>query len=93
MSAPEPTIHSIAGVTGVIISAREIYDAVVRLTGRVDVVIDQASEIKSDVKDHEMRLRALEANRWPVPLLNVILALITIGISVAALGLTLLLSK
>lgn len=86
-------IHSVAGVTGVIISAREIYDAVVRLTGRVDVVIDQTQDIKNDVKDHEMRLRALEANRWPVPLLNVILALITIGISLTALGFTFLINK
>lgn len=73
-------------LTGVLISAREIYDAVVRLTGRVDVIIDHTQDLKKRHDDHEMRLRALEANRWPVPLLNVILALITIGISLAALG-------
>lgn len=59
---------------GVQVSWREIYDAVVRLTGRVDVVISQHDEQKADVKDHEMRIRQLEANRWPLPTLSVILA-------------------
>lgn len=59
---------------GVTIQSREIYDAVVRLTGRVDVLINQHDEVRGDVKDHETRIRQLEANRWPLPTLSVILA-------------------
>ncbi len=59
---------------GVTIQSREIYDAVVRLTGRVDVLINQHDEVRGDVKDHETRIRNLEANRWPLPTLSVILA-------------------
>ena len=55
---------------GVLVNWREIYDAVVRLTGRVDVVIMQTDEQKGDVKDHEIRIRQLEANRWPLPTLG-----------------------
>lgn len=51
----------------VIITSREIYDAVVRLTGRVDVLIEQQAATRDDVTDHESRLRALERARWPLP--------------------------
>lgn len=59
---------------GAVIQPREIYDAVVRLTGRVDVVIMQSEEYKADIKDHEMRLRQLESSRWPLPTLSVLMA-------------------
>ena len=45
---------------GITITSREIYDAVVRLTGRVDVLIEQQSSTHSEVQDHENRLRSLE---------------------------------
>lgn len=57
-----------------VISSREIYDAVVRLTGRVDVLIEQQSHTQADVVDHEARLRALEKARWPLPSLAVVLS-------------------
>jgi hypothetical protein len=60
---------------GVTITSREIYDAVVRLTGRVDVLIEQQTATRQDVQDHEMRLRALERSRWPLPALSVVVAL------------------
>ena len=63
-NTPDPLQHSV-GITW-----REIYDAVVRLTGRVDVLIIQNDEQKADVKDHEMRIRQLESNRWPLPTLG-----------------------
>ncbi len=49
------------------ITAREVYDAVVRLTGRVDVLINQQSQTQNAVQDHEGRLRTLEKARWPLP--------------------------
>jgi hypothetical protein len=51
---------------GVYITSREIYDAVVRLTGRVDVLIEQQSSTQRDMADHESRLRTLERSRWPL---------------------------
>lgn len=63
---------------GITITAREIYDAVVRLTGRVDVLIVQHADMQQDLQqheqradaryaDHEGRLRSLEKARWPLP--------------------------
>lgn len=60
---------------GVTITAREIYEAVIRLTGRVDVLIEQHAETRNDVKDHEERLRSLERGRWPLPALAVLLSI------------------
>lgn len=60
---------------GVVITSREIYDAVVRLTGRVDVLIAQSEEVRHDLQDHETRLRTLERARWPLPALSVLIAL------------------
>jgi hypothetical protein len=59
---------------GVTITAREIYDAVVRLTGRVDVLIEQQTQIARDVQDHESRIRTLERSRWPIPTVTALVA-------------------
>jgi len=73
-STPDPLI-------GVTITAREIYDAVVRLTGRVDVLITQQEDANKDLQDHELRIRGLERNRWPLPALSALIALGALGIS------------
>lgn len=65
------------------ITGREIYDAVIRLTGRVDVLIQQHEATQHDVQDHEDRIRLLERARWPLPSAAVLL-------SAAALVVTLL---
>jgi hypothetical protein len=57
------------------ITAREVYDAVVRLTGRVDVLISQQSTTQAEVQDHEGRLRSLEKARWPLPSAAVLFSL------------------
>lgn len=59
---------------GVTITSREIYDAVVRLTGRVDVLIEQQTRTASEVRDHEARLRTLERSRWPIPTVTALVA-------------------
>ncbi len=69
----------------VIITSREIYDAVVRLTGRVDVLIEQHNNLSRDQQeheraaetshqDHEIRIRSLERGRWPLPSLAVLIS-------------------
>jgi hypothetical protein len=60
--------------TGSATIVKEIYDAVLRLTGRVDTLIAQHDETRTDLKDHEVRIRALERNRWPLPSLAVLLS-------------------
>lgn len=58
-----------------VITSREIYDAVVRLTGRVDVLIEQQGNTDLKVTDHEGRLRILEKARWPLPSIAVLVSL------------------
>lgn len=78
----------------VVITGREIYDAVVRLTGRVDVLIEQQNTTARDLQDHEKvsasthadfesRLRSLERARWPLPSLAA-------AVSLAALAMTII---
>lgn len=73
--SPEP----LAGIT---ITSREIYDAVVRLTGRVDVLIEQQNHTTNSVTDHEGRLRSLERARWPLPSVALLLSLASFAAAV-----------
>lgn len=66
---------------GVVITSREIYDAVVRLTGRVDVVIEQQTHTAQQTQDHETRIRAMERSRWPLHSLTVLVALGALALS------------
>jgi hypothetical protein len=68
----------------VTITGKEIYDAVVRLTGRVDVLIKQQEELTQDIKDHETRLRSLERARWPLPSLSILLAAFSLMVAIAS---------
>lgn len=71
-------------LSGVVITSREIYDAVVRLTGRVDVLIEQQRETQSDIQDHELRLRSLERARWPLPAASILIAAAALAYAVLA---------
>jgi len=62
-----------------VITSREIYDGIVRLTGRVDVLIEQQAHTSRDMTDHEGRLRALEKARWPLPSLAMLVSLAALG--------------
>jgi hypothetical protein len=77
---------------GVVITAREIYDSVVRLTGRVDVLIEQHASLAQDLSDHEhradtryadheARLRSLERARWPLPSLAAAVSIASLAIA------------
>jgi hypothetical protein len=77
-SLPDPLADPLA----VRITGREIYDAVVRLTGRVDVLIEQQTATRQDIQDHEERLRAVERRQWPLPTASVLLALIAVAIGI-----------
>jgi hypothetical protein len=70
----------------VAVTLREIYDAVVRLTGRVDVLIEQQTATAHDVQDHESRLRSLERARWPLPSIAVLTSIAAVVLAVLGLG-------
>lgn len=64
-----------AALGPIVITSREVYDAVVRLTGRVDVLIAQQQAAAADLQDHETRLRSLERARWPLPSASLLVAI------------------
>lgn len=74
----EPPFH-------VVITAKEIYDAVVKLTGTVEVLISQQQDTKGDLSDHEIRIRTLEKSRWPLPALGIVLSLVSLGLVIIPL--------
>lgn len=72
-----------SGVLGTVtITAREIYDAVMRLTARVDTALERGELVEQQVKDHESRIRSLEHLRWPLPS---VAAIVSLGALIVAL--------
>ena len=49
------------------ITARELYDRMVMIDGKLDRVVDAAADNSTLVKDHEGRIRALEKWRYALP--------------------------
>ena len=77
----------------VVITPKEIYDAVRQMSGKLDVLIEQQShtnkeltdvqrELDETKKDYEARLRSLERARWPLPSLAAIVALASLGLTI-----------
>lgn len=66
----------------VLITARDIYDALVELRTTVNRLVDRHDAQASEVADHEARIRSLERGRWPLPALSAVLALAAIAITV-----------
>lgn len=59
----------------VVITAREIYDQLVRVVAGLERLTGKHDDQTQDLHDHETRLRALERARWPLPALAVLVAL------------------
>jgi hypothetical protein len=70
----------------VVIGAREIYDAVVRMGGKLDLVAEQHTETRAEVRDHEARIRVLERARWPLPSLAALISIASLVIAAVALA-------
>lgn len=77
----------------VVITPKEIYDAVRQLSGKLDVLIEQLNHTNSKLeetrkdlddtkKDFEDRLRSLEKGRWPLPAVATLVALASLGVAV-----------
>lgn len=65
----------------VVIDLKAIYDQLVVLNTRVELLMSKQLENDKDVSDHEDRIRTLEKARWPLPSAAFALSLITAGIA------------
>ena len=66
----------------VVVSLKDMYDTLVQLVSRVDLLIAQHTDQGKDLADHEARLRSLERGRWPLPTIG---ALAGVGALVVAI--------
>lgn len=65
----------------VVIGLQQIYEAVVELKGTVSAVAIQHTEQGKDISDHELRIRALERGRWPLPALSILIAAASLALT------------
>jgi TolA-binding protein len=75
----------------VTIGAREIYDELRSVSGKVDQLgskVDQVAsaheDMRADLTDHEARIRVLERGRWPLPSLAALIALASLILTLAS---------
>jgi len=77
---------NIGGLGPVIITAREVYDAVIKVGGQVAELNSKVANLTDDQmktsKDHEDRIRSLEKNRWPLPALTVLISLAALAAAI-----------
>lgn len=67
---------------GVYISPAQMYQevrglaqTVGRIESKIDGILDDTRDIRSDLADHEARMRTLERARWPLPTVGVLAGL------------------
>jgi hypothetical protein len=65
----------------VVIDLKAIYDQLVVLNTRVELLMSKQLEQERDSADHESRIRTLEKSRWPLPSAAFALSLITAGMA------------
>jgi hypothetical protein len=71
---------------GVFVTAREIYDAVVMLRGKLDVLIAQREGEHHQLQDMEARVRQLERRQWPLPTIAVLVAVASAAVAIWSAG-------
>ncbi|MGW6743796.1 hypothetical protein ACWGDX_24260 [Streptomyces sp. NPDC055025] len=78
-TAPDPGVYISPAQTYQ--EVRDLARTVDRIETKLDGILDENKDIRSDVQDHETRLRTLERNRWPLPTIGVLA-----GVAGAATG-------
>lgn len=58
--------------------ARETREAVIRMEGKLDLVMSKMNDHAEQLDDHEERLRELEKKRWPLQEIGIILSLLAV---------------
>lgn len=96
MDRPLDTPPPHSGWGPVIITPREVYDAVIRLESQVKTLVQAMTqhtgeherrdeEIDARLADHEQRLRARERAAWPLPSVAALTAVAAVIVAVIAL--------
>ncbi|MCZ7414325.1 hypothetical protein [Streptomyces sp. WMMC897] len=83
MTPPEEGAGVYISLPQMYAEVRGLAQTVSRIEHKLDGLLDETRDIRTDMQDHETRLRALERSRWPLPSLAALVGL-------AALALTLL---
>lgn len=79
MATPDPGVY--ISTAQMYQEVRDLAQTVSRIENKVDSFLDEAKDIRSDVQDHELRIRTLERARWPLPTIGVLA-----GVAGTALG-------
>ena len=79
---PKPPPADDVPLGAVTITPREIYDAVMRLTTRVETALERGDRTAERVEDHEARIRSLEQHRWPLPSVAIVLSVLGLIVTV-----------
>ncbi|MFG2679165.1 hypothetical protein [Streptomyces sp. NPDC048392] len=79
MTTPDPGVY--ISTAQMFQEVRDLAQTVGRIESKVDSFLDEAKDIRSDVQDHELRIRTLERARWPLPTIGVLA-----GVAGAATG-------
>ncbi len=61
----------------------ELYDKIVGLSARLDVMLSRIDDVLKDVSDHESRIRQLERSRWPVANVTVLVGIASLVLALA----------
>ncbi|MEU3252878.1 hypothetical protein [Streptomyces sp. NPDC006997] len=70
MTTPDPGVY--ISTAQMYQEVRDLAQTVGRIESKVDNFLDEAKDIRSDVHDHEIRIRTLERARWPLPTIGVL---------------------
>lgn len=61
----------------------DLYDKIVGLSARLDVMLSRIDDVLKDVSDHESRIRQLERSRWPVANVTVLVGIASLVVALA----------
>jgi hypothetical protein len=79
MTAPDPGVY--ISPAQMYREVRSLAEAVGRIETKIDGILNETKDIRTDLADHETRIRTLERARWPLPTIGVLA-----GVAGAATG-------
>lgn len=75
-----------SGQQGVVVTLDQVYAVLLEVRDSQRDLTAEVAHVKTTLADHEGRLRAAEARRWPVPVVSLLLAALSLGWSVLRPG-------
>ncbi len=70
------------------VTLTQIYDALLSLQKALGDLVGQHTDNTKDIADHEQRIRDLERSRWPLKEITVLVGVLALVASVAAILIT-----